>query len=383
MIHRPFWLQTIEEAWDRHPIVWLSGVRRVGKTVLATMMPHAVYLSCELPSARRRLADPESFYASLNPGDTAVLDEVHRLADPSSVLKIAADAFAGLRILATGSSTLAATRKFRDALTGRRSTIYLPPVLWQETRSEFGIRDLDRRLLHGGLPEPLLQRTKDPAFFAEWMDSYYARDVSELFGVRNRTGFLSLLHLLLIQSGGILDVAKLASECGMSRPTVNAHLEAMMVSHTVYAVRPYHGGGRREIVRAPKLYAFDTGFVTFARGWDSIRPEDRGVLWEHLVLDTLRAGCPHVEVRYWRDKTGREVDFVVPAGRATVDAIECNITPDRYDAGNLLRFRALYPHGRNWLACPFEDEAWERRFDDVRITIASPARIAAALRTAL
>lgn len=133
-----------------------------------------------------------------------VLDEIHRLNDPSSTLKIAADVFPLLRILATGSSTLQATRKFRDTLTGRKWTLYLSPVLWDECLQHFGVHDLDKRLLHGGLPEPLLSETKNPDFFTEWVDSYYARDIAELFGVRDRSGFLNLLKLLLYQSGGLV-----------------------------------------------------------------------------------------------------------------------------------------------------------------------------------
>ncbi|MCX8042839.1 MAG: DUF4143 domain-containing protein [Desulfobacterota bacterium] len=47
---------------------------------------------------------------------------------------------------------------------------------------------------------------------------------------------------------------------------VKAYLEAMSVAHAIFLIAPFHGGGRREIVRQPKLYGFDTGFVTFARG---------------------------------------------------------------------------------------------------------------------
>lgn len=47
-----------------------------------------------------------------------MLDEVHRLRNPSELLKIAADHYPTTRIIATGSSTLGATRKFRDSLTG-------------------------------------------------------------------------------------------------------------------------------------------------------------------------------------------------------------------------------------------------------------------------
>ncbi len=205
-----------------------------------------------------------------------VLDEVHRLDDPSRLLKIAADAYPGLRVLATGPSTLAATRKFRDALTGRKEAVHLCPVPWDECAGWLGAADLDRRLLHGGLPEPLLAARKEPAFFGEWMDSFYARDVLELFGVRNRRGFLALFRVLLRQSGGQLDYGRLATLSEMSRPTVMSHVQALATAHAVHLLRPFHGGGAGEIVRRPRCYAFDTGFVTFEKGWDRIRDDDRG-----------------------------------------------------------------------------------------------------------
>ena len=89
------------------------------------------------------------------------------------------------------------------------------------------------------------------------------------------------------------------------------HVEALRIAHAVHLVRPFHGGGRREIVGRSKCYAFDTGFVTFEKGWDTIRDEDRGLLWEHLVLDALRFRDADDGIFYWRDKAGREVDFAV------------------------------------------------------------------------
>ena len=105
----PFWIEQIEAVWEERPIVWLSGVRQAGKTTLAKMFPNSVSLNCDLPSVHRRLADPESFYESLDEGRIVVLDEVHRMEDPSNLLKIASEQYSHLKILATGSSTLAAT----------------------------------------------------------------------------------------------------------------------------------------------------------------------------------------------------------------------------------------------------------------------------------
>jgi predicted AAA+ superfamily ATPase len=253
----------------------------VGKTTIARMLPEAVFLNCDLPSAVRALEDPELFLSAQAADAVLVFDEVLRLIDPSRLLKIAADEYPHLKVLATGSSTLAATRKFSDTLTGRKRAIHLCPVLWEECAEPYGVPDLDRRLLHGGLPELLLAARKDPAFLNEWIDSFYARDILELFGIRNRQGFLALFRLLLRQSGGQLDYSQLANLSEMSRVTVKAHIEAMQIAHVVHLLRPFHGGGKREIVRRPKCYAFDSGFVTFEKGWDTIRADDRGLLWEH------------------------------------------------------------------------------------------------------
>lgn len=358
-ILRPYWIDRVRSAWRQRPLVWLAGVRRVGKTTLARMLPDTVYLNCDLPSAERRLEDPELLYGSLAAGTVVVLDEVQRLPDPSRTLKVAADGFPRLKILATGSSTLAATRKFRDTLTGRKTVVSLPPVLWTECEEQFGIRDLDRRLLHGGLPEMLLSDEPDPSYFAEWMDSFYARDIQELFGIRQRTGFLNLLRLMLRQSGGLVDYSGLARECDLSRPTVKAHLEALASAYALHALPPFHGGGRRELVRRPKAYGFDTGIVCHVRGWRDIRDEDRGHLWEHLVLDVLRTVVGD-GLYYWRDKSGREIDFVVRRWR-DVHAIECKVNPDRFDVEALAVFRALYPRGRNFVVCPEVTESYERR----------------------
>ena len=352
MVTREFWLKRLQPTDFRRPVVWLSGVRRVGKTTLTRMVPDAVYMNCDLPSVVRALEDPELFLDDRKPGTVLVLDEVHRLDDPSRLLKIAADEYPHLRVLATGSSTLAATRKFRDSLTGRKQTVHLCPVLWEECAETFGVADLDRRLLHGGLPEPLLAERKVPEFFSEWIDSFYARDILELFGIRSRRGFLALFRLLLRQSGGQIDYNRLAGLSELSRPTVKSHIEAMQAAHAVHLLPPFHGGGRREIVSRPKCYMFDTGFVTFERGWESIRDDDRGLLWEHLVLDTLRCRCPDEDIFYWRDKSRREVDFVVRRGHGRVDVVECKVNPDRLDTTAIETFRGLYPEGDNFIVSP-------------------------------
>ena len=237
--------------WSKAPIVWLSGVRRIGKTTLAQALEGCEFFNCDLPSTQRLLSDPEAFFRSFTK-KRVILDEVHQLPDPSQLLKIGADAFPHLHILATGSSTLAATHKFRDSLTGRKRALNLVPVLHQELPL-FGIADLRHRLFRGGLPPALLTKDYDPSFYGEWLESYYARDVQGLFRVEKR-------------SGGQMESTTLSHLCGLSRITVLNYLEVLDLTLLAVFVRTYSGGGQREIIRQPKVYAFDTGFVTYARG---------------------------------------------------------------------------------------------------------------------
>ena len=361
MISRPLWLERIRWAWAERPVVWLSGVRRVGKTTLARMLPEAVHFNCDLPSTARALRDPELFLSGQPRGSVVVLDEVHRLADPSLPLKSAADEYPHLRILATGSSTLAATGKFRDTLTGRKRAVHLCPVLWEECAEPFGVADFDRRLLHGGLPEALLAATKSRPAFAEWIDSFYARDILELFRVRNRQGFLTLFRLLMRWSGGQVDYSRLSRLAELSRPTVKSYAEALEVAHAIHLLRPFSGGGGGEIVSRPKCYAFDTGFVTFEKAWDRVRADDRGLLWEHLVLDSLRFRHLDEDIFYWRDKAGREVDFVVRRGGGRVDTFECKMNPDEVNPAPVTAFRRRYPIGRDHIVVPLARRAYRVR----------------------
>lgn len=109
----------------------------------------------------------------------------------------------------------------------------------------------------------------------------------------------------------------------------------------------------------------------YAREWDTLRADDRGVLWEHVVLDVLRTAAGAETVRFWRDRSGREIGFVVPAGRGRVDVFECKIDPDRLDPGAMKHFRASYPAGRNFLVSPAAEKPYDRALGDLRVRVGS------------
>jgi len=132
---------------------------------------------------------------------------------------------------------------------------------------------------------------------------------------------------------------------------------------------PYHAGSQREIVGSRRAYAFDTGLVAHERGWDSTRDEDRGLLWENLVLDELRCRHPPGNIHFWRDKSGREVDFVIRKPRGRADAFEAKISPDAFDPGSLRAFRGLHPEGDNFLICPLVRDPYTIRKGDLSVRV--------------
>ena len=344
MVKREFWRRSVEQAWRERPVLWLTGVRRVGKTTLVRELGDAAYYDCELPRVRRQIEeDPEGFLEQAS-APRLIFDEVHRVDQPSELLKIAADHFPNLRVLATGSSTLSASHRFRDTLAGRKRQLHLLPVLYRELPA-FGV-DLKTRMFHGGLPENLVSETFPEKDFVEWMDAFWARDIQELFRLEKRTAFMRLLELLLVQSGQLCELNSMTSACGASRQTLTNYLNVLEVTGAVTVLRPFSSNPRKEIVSMPKVYGFDTGFVCHTRGWRDLRHEDCGLLWEHLVLDELRVAFGQDALFYWRDKRKREIDFILARRGESPVAIECKWKIKSVRESHFPAFQALYPDAR-------------------------------------
>jgi predicted AAA+ superfamily ATPase len=359
VIKRNYWHQIIENALRQRSVLWLAGVRRAGKTTLCRTLDKIEYFDCELPRHRLSMEDPEAFFSSLK-GKRIVLDEVHRLPNPSETLKIAADHFPDVKVIATGSSTLTASAKFKDTLTGRKNSIWVTPMMSYDLGA-FKAEGLERRFIRGGLPPFYLAQEYPEKAFQEWVDDYWAKDVLQLYRLELKESFERFMELLWSQSGGLFEATKFAKLCEVNRKTITNYLGILEETGVVSVIRPFSGHGPTEIVSAPKVYGFDTGFVCCYKGWTSLRRDDLGLLWEHYVLNEMQARLQTRKIHYWRDKRGKEVDFVwCPPGKNPI-AIECKWSIEQVDLSGLDAFSSLHPGGRRFVVSPSVERPIKRK----------------------
>jgi len=365
MKNRSFWKNAIEELFKEKSIVWLTGVRRAGKTFLCKSFEGIDYFDCELPRVRRMMEDPESFLESLR-GRRVALDEVHRLSNPSEILKIAADHYSDLQIIAVGSSTLGASAKFKDTLTDRKRELWLTPMTLSDAES-FGNADLKHRFLYGGLP-PFFTHTRYPERnFQDWIDAFWAKDIQELFRLERRYSFQKFFELIMAQSGGIFEANSFASPCEASRATISNYLKVLEATFAAHIIRPFSSKRQNEIISAPKVYGFDTGFVCYHRGWHELRNEDLGYLWEHFVLNEIFAHRQTMDIGYWRDKQGHEIDFVINQRGRPLLAIECKWADKDFDPANAKVFLKHYDKAQVYVVSHNVSRPYNHKYGDVTI----------------
>lgn len=361
----------IEASWHQRTIVWLSGVRRSGKTSLCKSLKNIEYYDCELPSVRRQLDDPELFL-NQHRKRRIVLDEIHRLNRPSELLKIAADHYPDIKIIATGSSTLGASSKFGDTLTGRKHEIWLTPMLLSESK-DFGNESIQHRMQFGELPPFFSYESFPEKDYSEWLDSFWAKDIQELFRLEKKYAFFKLTELLFAQSGSIFEANSFTGPCEVSRTTIRNYVTALESIFLIHLLRPFNTRLSSEIISAPKIYAFDTGFIAYAKQWHELRVDDMGLMWEHCVLNELQAHLQTREFYYWRSKLGQEIDFIFLNKRSKNQpiTIECKWQDHKFKADNLLAFRKMYPTGENYVVANNISQSYQKSYDGVVVNFVS------------
>ena len=299
-------------------MVFVAGPRQVGKTTLARSLPGASsgYLSWDVAEDRDRILRRE-FPRSL----LWAFDEVHKYRSWRGLLKGLYDGRrTGQRILVTGSARLDLYRFGGDSLQGRYHLLRLHPFTVAELRlrTPAELRDL---LTLGGFPEPFLGGSELEA--RRWSREYRSRLVREDVAGLERIQDLGNLELLALRLpalvGSPLSINALREDLQLSHKTVAGWLQVLERLYALFRLPPFGAARIRAVKKEQKHYHFD---------WSVVPSEPQR--FENLVASHLLKWVHHeedtqgrdLELRYFRDSEGREVDFVVVEGRKTLMLVE-------------------------------------------------------------
>jgi len=240
----------------------------------------------------------------------ALLDEVHWLIENR-----------GIRFILCGSSARKLKRGHGNLLGGRAVRYELHPLVFPE------IPDFS---LVGALNSGLLPRHYDSTNPERLMQSYvgdYLKEeiVAEAL-IRNVPAFTRFLEIAALSNGAVINYTNIASECGVSSPTVKEYfqiLEDTLIGRLLPAFRKRK---KRRLMATPKFYFFDLSPVIHLsrRGHVEKGSELFGRAFEHFLWMEIVAHSDYSELfypfAYWRTTSGFEVDFVLGNGEIVVEA---------------------------------------------------------------
>lgn len=322
-------------------MVFVAGPRQVGKTTLAKaiLIDPAGYLSWDVPEHRRSILARE-----LPPVNVIAFDELHKYRSWRDYLKGLYDG-AGRepRILVTGSARLDAYRRGGDSLQGRYHLHRLHPLSVAELGDPASLHDLLRL---GGFPEPFFSGSERAA--RRWSRDYRTLLIREEVGSLEQIVDLGNLELLALRLpelvGAPLSLNAVREDLGVSHDTVRRWVAALERLYALVRVSPFGSPAIRAVKKAQKHYLFDWTLV----------PE-LPQRFENLVAMALLkwvdqqqdAEGRDLDLRYFRDRDGREVDFVVTERNVPVLLVETKWSDAKVDGG--LRYLKLrFPDAAAW-----------------------------------
>jgi predicted AAA+ superfamily ATPase len=313
----------------RRKMVLVAGPRQVGKTTLAKRLVgrRAGYLSWDVPADRERLLRGELPVAPL-----WVLDEIHKHRGWRNLLKGLWDGRRpGQRVLVTGSARLDFYRFGGDSLQGRYHLYRLHPL----SVAELGIRttrDLAELSTLGGFPEPFFSGSEVEA--RRWSREYRSRLVREEITSLERVQDLGRLELLLLRLpelvGSPLSLNALREDLQVSHKTVDLWVRILERLYAVFRLPPFGAAKIRAVKKEQKHYHFDWSLVREPGPRFENLVAAHLLKWVHLEED---ARGRDLELRYFRDVDGREVDFVVLENRRPILFVEAKHGDDQVARG--------------------------------------------------
>lgn len=314
----------VEKAARGFPALLLTGPRQCGKTtLLRKLFPRSSYVLLEDPDVIARVrADPRSFLEELR--TPVILDEIQNTPELLNYIRSRIDNAPSRRgqWLLTGSQEAPLMQGVAESMAGRAAVLQLLPLSTTESPKV--------SLLRGGYPGVVTRPSAAELWFRSYVQTYLERDIRAITAVRDLATYRRFLALLASRCGTLLNKTELAGPLGVSVPTITEWLNALEITAQILLVPPFYENFGKRLVKTPKLFFVDSGLACHLLGIASVAALRRSALYGRLFEGFVAAeiakrqvnGGGRVQLYYFRDQQGLEVDLIVPQGPEGLALIE-------------------------------------------------------------
>ena len=319
--------EAIQRCFFKGKVIIIYGARQVGKTTLVRQIqanyPDSLYLNCDEPDIRNALTDVTSTQIKSLIGEKKVIfiDEAQRVKNIGLTLKIMADNFKNIQVVATGSSAFELSNRIIEPLTGRKYEFHLYPFSLKELLQLYSRLELrrviEKRIILGMYPEvTFLSDTEAKDLLREIARSYLYKDALVYQQIKNPDVLEKLLQLLALQIGREVSYNELASNLGVDKKTVSSYIQILEKAFVIFRIKPFSKNLRKEITKLRKIYFIDMGIRNALI--NNLNPfylrQDKGELWENfLISERIKMNMNlqrTINTYFWRTHQKEEVDYL-------------------------------------------------------------------------
>jgi predicted AAA+ superfamily ATPase len=354
----------------------VTGPRQSGKTTLVKeLFKHKPYVSLENPDTWRfAIEDPRGFLSQYSKG--AIFDEVQRTPEIFSYLQEILDTHkAPGQFILTGSNNFLLQQNIAQSLAGRVAFLNLLPFSIAELYSKGQSMPDEGSIMLNGLYPPIYDQHIPPQdWYPNYIRTYVDRDVRQIKNITDLIIFERFMRLLAGRTGQELNLTSLGVEAGVDTKTIQSWVGILESSFIIYLLKPHYRNFNKTIVKRPKIYFYDTGLVCSLLGITTelqlTNHPLRGSLFECLVVTELvkkrtNAG-EAVNLFYWRDKTGHEIDVIIDEGDKLIPIeIKAGKTINTDFFKNILYWNSLSGMAKGYLIYTGDEE--QKRSNGVEV----------------
>ena len=265
----------------------ITGARQVGKS---TLIKHEFpeYNRVNFDDKLTRLQakeEPKLFF--LNNPCPLFIDEVQKENSILEDIKLKVDESdeRGMFIL-SGSQKLELMKGMSESLAGRVSISELSGLSLREihgvefnhhfvpTDDYINLREKEIKpysnlweIIHKGSYPELYDIDRDwQEYYSSYVSTYIERDINELISADSIT-FTKFRTVVAARTGEILNYNNIASEVGVSEPTIKNWISILERTGIVYLLQPYSASALNRAIKTPKIYFRDTGLACYLTRW--------------------------------------------------------------------------------------------------------------------